>query len=483
MAIDSALDRLIELCSRVTSSSNDLQIQSEAALSACCDSLEAILLRQNAASRQRAQADSTTLGSMSAPPAAPASTPLDVMAPSGRPPDPATSDAMAAQPAPPPPPPPPLDSPFQHSGGARELAEPAQHLLFLVHGIGRNDDFKDDDQMLNWDGTAGTNGSSHEFKKALETVLGSGMRHAPIALSVRTVEWHSRVHEGGSAGADALLHACQPDGVAELRAFTKGHFIDVLHYTSAAHGQRVVLAVVAQLQAKYEAFVRERPGWRGRVSLVGHSLGSVICLDLVTHAGGTFQGIRFPPLPFEVNCLFLLGSPAGLFLVARRQVVQTATRDGQAASTDTDDAQVDGTAAAAAGTAALATASAASSALRASASAPPEAGRLQCERLFNIVSAADPISHFVGPLIAANSRDGGSDRARARAASGSIGGGVQLRAQALAERRPPDELATLPSARALVDGASEPEVARFVHAAAASASVDVLVPTKPSSKL
>lgn len=59
-----------------------------------------------------------------------------------------------------------------------------QHLLFLVHGTGQNDDFKDDDQLVSWDGSAGSAGSSHSFRAQLEAVLDAGMRNAPLQLSV-----------------------------------------------------------------------------------------------------------------------------------------------------------------------------------------------------------------------------------------------------------------------------------------------------------
>ena len=56
---------------------------------------------------------------------------------------------------------------------------------------------------------------------------------------------------------------------------------------------------------------------RSLIWQVGHSLGSVICLDLLTHGGSTFQGIAFPPLSFRVTHFFALGSPAACFLIAR----------------------------------------------------------------------------------------------------------------------------------------------------------------------
>ena len=79
-------------------------------------------------------------------------------------------------------------------------------------------------------------------------------------------------------------------------------------------------AVTSQLNQKYAEFLVDHPGWaqRGSVSLLGHSLGSVIVLDILTHGGSTFQGVRYPRLDFPVHIFFALGSPASCFLVAVR---------------------------------------------------------------------------------------------------------------------------------------------------------------------
>jgi hypothetical protein len=247
----STLERLLQLASRVDASANaELKAQADTALSTCCKALDDLL----------ASSDSHPPTPVWAPPRYD-----EVARAAGAADDAVQADAIINDEA----------DGTAHDADGTEYAAPApnaeasaaevepvaaevtpaaaeaeQHLLFLVHGIGRNDDFKDDDQQLSWDGTEGTDGVSHLFKRTLAQVLDAGMRHAPLGLSVRTIEWHSRVHEDGSAGSDALLDASAPDGVRDLRAFTKGHVIDVLHYTSAAHGQRVVNAVCEQVGAR-----------------------------------------------------------------------------------------------------------------------------------------------------------------------------------------------------------------------------------------
>lgn len=61
----------------------------------------------------------------------------------------------------------------------------------------------------------------------------------------------------------------------------------------------------------------DHPGAIPSVSIFAHSLGSVLILDLLTHGGRTVGGVRYPKLPFDVDCFFAAGSPAAWFLLAR----------------------------------------------------------------------------------------------------------------------------------------------------------------------
>jgi len=246
------------------------------------------------------------------------------------------------------------------------------HLLFLVHGIGRHDDFMEG-RGLSWDGMPDGQGNgpggNKEFRDLLETQLKTRLRSLNAQLEVHSVEWHSEVRgsEGGasaekvaaassggrdsaepreagseaadaaagggvsgldSAGAagegeteaddEALLRACMPEGVADMRSFMRENVMDGLYYMSRAHCQKVVDAVAGQLRSKYETFVSEHPGFEGGVSVMAHSFGSVIIYDLLSKAGRAVRGIAYPRLPFSVDCFFTCGSPAAMFLVSRR---------------------------------------------------------------------------------------------------------------------------------------------------------------------
>ena len=56
--------------------------------------------------------------------------------------------------------------------------------------------------------------------------------------------------------------------------------------------QRLQRCFIGGCNPRYAAFVAAHPGWRGRVNVLAHSLGSVIVLDMLSRAGTLFQGVR-----------------------------------------------------------------------------------------------------------------------------------------------------------------------------------------------
>ena len=240
------------------------------------------------------------------------------------------------------------------------LAPPARatphHLVFLVHGMGRHDDF-DDAKQLGHDGKPGTGGGNAEFREALDAALGGrGFKDLEATrVAVRSVEWHSLLR---SAGLEKVLDACCPSGVPELRDFAKQNLLDILLFSSTDKAQALVDGVVSQLAQKRAAYVAEHPGWSGAVHIVAHSLGSVLIFDILSRAGRKVDGIRYPPLPFEVECFVAIGSPVAGFVAARQR-----QRD--------DDDDGDG--------------------------GDDDAPRPRCAAYFNVVNPFDPVAYLAEP--------------------------------------------------------------------------------------
>ena len=238
-------------------------------------------------------------------------------------------------------------------------------------------------------------------------------------LTVNSIEWHTALHD---ANVDELLQRCAPDGVPELRAITKDYIMDILYYGSVATGQRIVDTVASQLNIKYYAFLAERPGWSGAVSILGHSLGSVIVVDLLMHGGTTHRGIAYPTSHSTSTCSSSDRPPP--FLIARQQVAfaTTARRPRPSpppplpprrAPADAaaprrrhvGDDQLGETAAAAAEASARggggrrAEAAKAAAAGASTVEAAAGGGTIRCQAVLNVFNPVDPVAHLYAPWL------------------------------------------------------------------------------------
>lgn len=58
--------------------------------------------------------------------------------------------------------------------------------------------------------------------------------------------------------------------------------MDILYYTSPLYGGEVRAGLQKELNRLYFMFASRHPGWKGKVSILAHSLGCVIVYDIVT---------------------------------------------------------------------------------------------------------------------------------------------------------------------------------------------------------
>lgn len=113
---------------------------------------------------------------------------------------------------------------------------------------------------------------------------------------------------------------------------------------SPIHHDTMIDIVTSELNIVWNK-VQKLTGYHGKVSILAHSLGSVICWDILSHqkrvhglvsaiqrgvsSNGRFNGRNFleapetgylyPSLDFEVVHNFLIGSPCAVFLMMRNQ--------------------------------------------------------------------------------------------------------------------------------------------------------------------
>eukprot|EP01132_Coremiostelium_polycephalum_P005780 gene5780-7190_t len=195
------------------------------------------------------------------------------------------------------------------------------------------------------------------------------------------VEWHSAVRQTlGSTIKDVT-----PQGVntcPNVRLAVDDTIMDFMMWASPSYAQPIYDQVSTQLNKVYQDFLKNYPSFNGKVSLLAHSLGSVITYDILCNQSPSsvafnnnyskesgnvtywkkvkgiaehqpikdevMTNIKFTDLVFPVNNLFIIGSPIGA-LFGLRGYTQIPIP--------------------------------------------------QCQNLFNILNQADPVAFLIEPLI------------------------------------------------------------------------------------
>lgn len=157
--------------------------------------------------------------------------------------------------------------------------EPSQidHLVFMIHGIGPTCDlrFRSIIQCVN------------DFRSASLNLLQTHFRKAQGELKIGRVEflpvnWHSVLH-GDATGVDKDIQRITLPSIVRLRNFTNETLLDLFFYNSPTYCQTIVDTVASEMNQLCTIFRQRNPEFRGGVSVVGHSLGSLILFDLLTN--------------------------------------------------------------------------------------------------------------------------------------------------------------------------------------------------------
>jgi hypothetical protein len=176
---------------------------------------------------------------------------------------------------------------------------PVRHLVLCVHGIGEAWFGRDEInvaglvEQTNVARRALARQQVQQYKEcekqaAAAAVKGTTKVPSPLVpppnrIELVPIEWYHHVHDDNSALMQSLQATTLPT-IPALRAIANDVVLDVLLYLTPAFGRAVLQAVTAQITLVYAKFCAVHADFvrhGGTVSLVGHSLGSVICWDLL----------------------------------------------------------------------------------------------------------------------------------------------------------------------------------------------------------
>jgi pimeloyl-ACP methyl ester carboxylesterase len=204
-------------------------------------------------------------------------------------------------------------------------------LVLVAHGIGQ----KFAERVESFHFTHAVNGLRRAVNIELETpAIKSVLRPEQNGIMVLPVNWRHLLsfEDGGPTGEDDKtayapegfsLKDLEPPTIPAVRSMMSDVMFDIPFYMSN-HKSKMIAALVGEANRVYRLWCHNNPGFsdRGRVHIIGHSLGSVMCIEILSKQPTRVAKLDLSrPAPdtrcfeFDTTNLFLLGSPAGFFLL------------------------------------------------------------------------------------------------------------------------------------------------------------------------
>ncbi|KAK3644820.1 hypothetical protein LTR56_009485 [Elasticomyces elasticus] len=210
-------------------------------------------------------------------------------------------------------------------------------LVLVIHGIGQQLSHR----MESFHFTHAMN----TFRRDVNVEVGTDQVKAHFrkdmgGIMVLPVNWRHALslHDGGdsdgveeeASAKDFTMKDITPDTLPSVRAIVRDVFSDVPYYMSH-HQPKMIAGVIREANRVYQLWCQNNPGFaeNGRVHLIGHSLGSVMAIDILSRQPTTIPDHLADPTKldlstdidhflFNTSNLFLAGSPAGFFLLLKK---------------------------------------------------------------------------------------------------------------------------------------------------------------------
>ncbi|KAK4540514.1 hypothetical protein LTR36_009152 [Oleoguttula mirabilis] len=210
-------------------------------------------------------------------------------------------------------------------------------LILVIHGIGQ----KLSQRMESFHFTHAMNA----FRRDVNVEVGTDgvkarFREDMGGIMVLPVNWRQSMgfEEGGSRDSpdssavnEFTLQDITPQTLPAVRNIVSDVMLDIPYYMSH-HQPKIIAAVIHEANRVYQLWCQNNPGFaqNGRVHLIGHSLGSVLSVDILSKQPTTIPKHLLDPAAvdleaeslkhfvFNTSNLFLAGSPAGFFLLLKK---------------------------------------------------------------------------------------------------------------------------------------------------------------------
>lgn len=278
-----------------------------------------------------------------------------------------------------------VEADFEINDSSAPEKRDVDHLVLCVHGIGQILGFKY--ELVNFTHSINVmrNTMRHVYQKGLkyqEIAYGESYdaknesQKANNRIQVLPVLWRHDVSFHPRKPLDVIENESKPrlpslrdinvNGVKPLREVVGDVVLDILLYYEPRYLKEIFRLVVSELNRVYLLFKEKNPNFTGKVHLMGHSLGSAIAFDILSFQNSGTKESEDYALSFEVENLFCVGSPVGMFKLLEQKNIRP--RDSGGDATDPTDISED--------------------------IISPK-----CKNLYNIFHPCDPVSYRMEPLV------------------------------------------------------------------------------------
>jgi hypothetical protein len=208
-------------------------------------------------------------------------------------------------------------------------------LILVAHGIGQ----KFAQRVESFHFTHAINGFRRTVNSELNNpAVSEILRDGQNGIMVLPVNWRHTLsfEDGGTLSEEDDKTGYAPEGfslkdiepitIPAVRSMISDVMFDIPFYMSQ-HKSKMIQALVSEANRVYRLWCRNNPGFaeNGRVHLIGHSLGSAMAIEVLSRQPTQASKIdlSLPPsstnhFEFDTKNLFLVGSPAGFFLLLER---------------------------------------------------------------------------------------------------------------------------------------------------------------------
>lgn len=222
---------------------------------------------------------------------------------------------------------------YEHNVDIKSSERKIEHLVLCIHGIGQILGSKYESVNFIHSINVLRNTMKMVFTKSDEFLnLLSSEKEKNNKVQVLPISWRHEIdfhpyEVPGTIRKDRNLPTLADinvDGVKSLRNILGDVVLDVLLYYEPMYKSQIMTVVTNELNRVYELYKKKNPDFKGKVHILGHSLGSSIAFDILSmqNKGTSLDKAKTDvknSLSFDVDNLFCVGSPVGVFNLLKRK--------------------------------------------------------------------------------------------------------------------------------------------------------------------